>query len=289
MLQMLLTSPHFAAAEPGLDEAALLAFEAALAANLPDEARTMYRVMGGISDRVCTALPMRLLPPADALDTLHILTDGAETYRPHPAVRYLFTDDNSNWAGVFVEGPLRGKLTLLDHDLCSSAPRFASLTSFIAKLLAAADRGEPWEQMPTDFPMSSTSEGALLDEAIPLAAYFLERYHAATEAIERTMAADIALHLSDPRHGDTVEQLLADPSPFTRQTALQVAAIHRRAALAPVLEAVAYRAFQQNQYGTWSNALKALAPLGISPAFEALVAAAPPNWPPPIRRQAPRQ
>lgn len=289
MLQTLLTSPHFAAAEPGLDEAALLAFEAALAASLPDEARTMYRVMGGISDRVRTALPMRLLPPADALDTLHILTDGAETYRPHPAVRYLFTDDNSNWAGVFVEGPLRGKLTLLDHDLCSSAPRFASLTSFIAKLLAAADRGEPWEQMPTDYPMSSTSDDALLDEATPLAAHFLEQYHGATDAFERTMAADIALHLSDPRHGDTVELMLADASPFTRHTALQVAAVHRRAEWAPMLTAYAYRAIKQHEYSPWTNAVKALATLGDTPALEELLAAAPPNWPPPIRRRAPRQ
>ncbi len=289
MLRTLLASPHFAAAEPGLDEASLLAFESTLGANLPDDVRTMYRAIGGISDRVRTALPMRLMPPVDALDTLHILTDGADTYRPYPSARYLFTDDNSNWVGLFIEGPLRGKLTILDHDLGSNAPRFASLASFITKLLAAADRGDPWEQMATDYPMSPTSDIALLDEAIPLAAHFLQQYHAATDRFERNIAADIALHLSDPRHGDTVRDMLADPSPFTQHVALQVAAIHQRAEWAPMLEAYAYRAIKQDQFGPWTNAVKALATLCYTPALEELLAAAPPNWPPPIRRRSPRE
>ena len=124
----LLTSPHFALAEPGLTEAALVALEAALGATLPAAARELYRRCGGITDRVRTALPMRLMPPTDVVDTLQILAEGMDVYSPHPAARYLFSDDNSKWVGIFVEGPLRGKLTILDHDL-GSAYRVAGLSA----------------------------------------------------------------------------------------------------------------------------------------------------------------
>ena len=284
----LLTSPHFALAEPGLTEAALVALEAALGATLPAAARELYRRCGGITDRVRTALPMRLMPPTDVVDTLQILADGMDVYRPHPAARYLFSDDNSNWVGIFVEGPLCGKLTILDHDLGSNAPRFSDLASFLEKLLAAADRGQPWEQMSSDYPLSAASAGALIDEARPLATYYLAEYHTAQDLRTRNVAADTALHLTDPRQGDTVSVLLASPSPFVRHIALQIAAVHQRIEWAPLLEAFAYAAIKQNDYGAWTHAVKALAALGATPALDALLLAAPATWPAPFRRRAGR-
>ena len=277
----LLTSPHFADAEPGLSEAALVALEEALGATLPAAARELYRHCGGIANRVRTALPMRLMPPTDVVDTLQILSDCMDVYHPHPAARYLFTDDNSNWVGIFVEGPLCGKLTILDHDLGSNAPRFVDLASFLKKLVAAADRSDPWEQMSSDYPLTAASAGALIDEVAPLAAHYLAAYHAVQDPRTRNVAADIALHLTDPRQGDTVNAMLASPSPFARHVALQIVAVHQRIEWAPLLEAYGYAAIKQNDYGAWTNAVKAFAALGATPAVDALVLAAPANWPAP--------
>lgn len=275
----------FAGGAAGLDEAQLAAFESALGAELPEEARAMYRRCGGIGTRVRTSLPMRPMPPADALDTLQLLTDAADTYRPHPEARYLFTDDNSNWGGLFVFGPLRGKLTILDHDVSSGAPRFASLESFLAKLAAAADAGRDWPTMQTDYPLAPDADAALVDEARPLCALYLEQHHRASDPMARNLAGEIALHLADPRAGDTVREMLASPWPYVRHVAFQVAAVHKRPEWAPQLAAYAGAALERGEYGPWVSAITALAAIEDGAEVAALVAAAPRNWPRPLRRR----
>lgn len=281
----ILASPLFAGADVGLDQAQLATFESSLGAELPDEARAMYRRCGGIGSRVRTSLPMRPMPPADAIDTLQLLTDAADTYRPHPEARYLFTDDNSNWVGLFVLGPLRGKLTLLDHDVGSGAPRFASLESFLAKLVAAADAGLDWPEMEADYPLTPDAHAALIDDARPLCALYLEELARTSDPMARNLAAEIALHLADPHAGDTVREMLASPWPYVRHVAFQVAAVHKRAVWAPELAAHAGAALERGEYGPWSGAIQALAAIDDGPEVAALEAAAPRNWPRPLRRR----
>ncbi len=285
-----LASPHFAGADAGLDDAALAAFEASLGARLPDEARAMYRRCGGVSDRVRTALPMRPMPPADAIDALRVLTECADTYAPHPEARYLFTDDNSNWVGLFVFGPLVGKLTILDHDEPSGAPRFASLESFLEKLVAAADEGRDWPDMRTDYPLAPDADRALVDDAASLSARYAKEMFSAADPVARNLAGDIALHLADPRSGDIVRELMAAPAsspyvPFLRAVAFRVAAVHRRAEWAPELAAHAGAARERGEYTTWLRALEALIAIDDGPEVAALEAAAPRNWFPPRRRR----
>src|SRR5690349_292413 len=91
---------------PGLEDAALAALESALGGALPEAVRALYRACGGMSEETLRHLPMRLMSPDEALETREILRDGEDAYAPARDARYLFTDDQSNWAGVFVTGHL---------------------------------------------------------------------------------------------------------------------------------------------------------------------------------------
>jgi hypothetical protein len=94
---------------PGLEDAALAALESELDGTLPDAMRALYRACGGMGEEALHHLPMRLMSPDEALDARAILRDSEEVYAPAKDARYLFTDDQSNWVGVFVTGHLTGK------------------------------------------------------------------------------------------------------------------------------------------------------------------------------------
>jgi hypothetical protein len=119
-------------AEPGLDAKAVEGLERALRARLPDQVRELYGTCGGLRSKHWTSMPMRLMRPKETVQTAEILKDSADVYQPHRDARYLFTDDGSNWAGVFVKGPLTGnsrssttinRTTLRASAICPASSR----------------------------------------------------------------------------------------------------------------------------------------------------------------------
>ena len=53
-----------------------------------------------------------------------------------PDVCLLWTNDHSNYAGVYLAGPLRGKVCIIDHEEEMYAPVFRSIKTFIAAILS---------------------------------------------------------------------------------------------------------------------------------------------------------
>ena len=51
----------------------------------------------------------------------------------HPNICLLWGDGNSNWAGVFYKGLLRGKVTFLSHEEPTILPLFKSIVSAVEK------------------------------------------------------------------------------------------------------------------------------------------------------------
>src|SRR5205085_1865357 len=53
-------------------------------------------------------------------------------------IAWLWSDDNSNFAGLYTDGPLAGWLVKLDHDEPMLAPAWRSVGSFLERLLDSA-------------------------------------------------------------------------------------------------------------------------------------------------------
>jgi len=106
---------------------------------LPEDVQTLYRDHDG-SDRLPAAdgmrLVARLMPIAEAIKTNN--TMRTIDFAKVGAVVWLWTDDNSNYCGIYTDGLLRGWLCVLDHEEPMLAPAFRSVASFSSRLLAAA-------------------------------------------------------------------------------------------------------------------------------------------------------
>jgi hypothetical protein len=266
-------------AEPGLDDAALTALEVGLGATLPEPVRALYRACGGIADEDWNvALPMRPMRPVEVLDDDETLRESADVYGPSPDARYLFTDDGSNWAGVYVVGPLTGMVTILDHDAPSVAPRFRDLPSFLEKLSDAGLRELDWPDMASDYPLGARADAALVAEAAPLAQSYLDQYRTATDPASALTAARVALHLLPASEWPTLREFLSAPSPFVRYLSLRVAEHQRPVELTPALLDYAQRAGAADNYGHWLAAYKALLAIGADPEVDLLARHAPSNW-----------
>jgi len=273
-------SEHDVVISPELDEDAIDAFERELGATLPQAVRALYRRCGGIGDDALEHVPMRLLSPEEALGEAESLAEQAETYKPHPLpdARYFFVDDGGNWAGVYVEGPLKGKVVLLDHDEPSSAPRFFGLAAFLSELVVAGRDHGDFTMLTTSYPLSSESSVDLIDDARPLAHEYLERSRRATTLEGVLDSAEAALHLLPPDEWQVMQKLLSSEHQFIRWNVLRVAGRHKTKELVPDIAAYAKRSQDANDYTHWRTAYEALVAIGAIREVEALHRAKPKGW-----------
>ncbi len=95
---------------PPPSEAGIEALQSGLECRLPDESLALYRDHDG--HRRCGQLEWRLLPAAEALD----LYRGVFQNRGRYGLRFLWYDGQSNYAGVYADGPLQGRVCIEQHD-----------------------------------------------------------------------------------------------------------------------------------------------------------------------------
>src|SRR5882724_2034644 len=221
--------------QPGLDTKKIDALERKLRCKFPKEVRTFYEKVGGLrEDQWDGTLPMRPMPPSEIVETFELLT-GEDMYSASKEARYLFTDDGSNWAGIFVAGPLVGKVTLLDHDSSWPLPVFRDFDSFCAALVVAQANDQSWHEMPADYPLSESADKALVKDAMPLAKHFL----ASAKTPDPLVSIKIALQLLPATERDTLRSVLLEPKKFVPEqnpnmviwAALRVATVQQQTAL----------------------------------------------------------
>lgn len=87
-----------------------------------------------------------------------------------PDVCFLWTDESSNYAGLFFRGPMRGRVMILNHGETFYAPLYIDVTSFISKIknetideleiprLCPVDHLEPYK---ADYPLKVQTDKAL--------------------------------------------------------------------------------------------------------------------------------
>jgi hypothetical protein len=111
--------------------------------NLPEEVLSIYRDHDG-SQRIPKSeegsLAARLMPIAEVIKKREEMA-GIEGQLPKIGdVSWLWTDDNSNYCGIYTDGPMRGWLCIFDHEEPMLTPAFRSTMSFLSSLLAEALR-----------------------------------------------------------------------------------------------------------------------------------------------------
>jgi hypothetical protein len=140
---------------PAATEGEIRALEEALGCALPPDVAALYLHGNGMmpfdyhrrDENHAEGELFRLMSTQEAADEHAIL----ETCRVSTAGRRCFwTDDESDYAALYVEGPLAGRVCLIWHDDPDVSPVYRSVMSFLAAVAAAGFI--PGEEPAADYP-----------------------------------------------------------------------------------------------------------------------------------------
>jgi hypothetical protein len=214
----------------GVTGAQLVEFQAALGAVLPADLAALYVDHDGMVSS--SGIAMRMLSRAEVLrDTSAVRADDPTLLEPGAAL--FWTDDNSNYAGVFLNAPLAPRIFLFDHEEPDPAPRFFGVRSFVEHLLAQAD--DLLGNDLRDYPVT-TNLGPTHAEDRRLALEFL-RQHAAEPTNLRS--AFLALALLPPDETHLALPLLASPDMWVQEQTCRLLGVRRHHQAMPPLVDVA--------------------------------------------------
>jgi hypothetical protein len=197
---------------------------------LPPEVWQLYRNHDG-SDGLPRAgkrpLVARLMPVHEACDTCAALSEIDEPIPQVGSIAWLWTDDNSNYAGVYVDGPLQAWICVLDHEEPMLTPAFRSTESFLSRLLDDACRSDPKRpayvipRLPREVPLL-IADAAHLESDRQLASLFRQRYAEEADEELRRLYAQCAICLTPVEDTAQVLTFLQDPDMWTPEAAIRL-------------------------------------------------------------------
>ena len=215
--------------KPPLTIEQLQAFETALECSLPEDVKQLYLEHDGHEPQKNHS--MFLMPSDDVLKVHNDIKRRESWWWIFPNltdhIRYLWHDEDGNFAGLYVTGPLVGKIVFNDHEVPSPAPVFRSVIGFYrANLEMLKATIWDWENMPTDYPAIGeiSTEDSASDLAIVLTC--LNNWKNARDLDEKKGWASCIIALTPP---EETTQLLTyiDANGFDRSKILDVIAKRR--------------------------------------------------------------
>lgn len=196
---------------------------------------------------------MRLLHPAEAIRDTQDMRESWVGLGDDAIV--LWTDDNSNYAGVYVNGDLAPRVFFLDHDEPELTPRFFSPASFAQAQADAAKEAKGWRHLRFDYPLLEDAAYPNRDADTQLGLKCLLEYEG-NPAVGRR-AAFIALALLPPERTDVARSLLAATDMYVQERACEVLGARNDRASVPNLCHVALHGKDNGRIGA-IRALRAM-------------------------------
>jgi hypothetical protein len=199
-----------------LSEEGIERLEHNLECRLPEDVVALYRDHDG--HQRCGALIWRLLPSSEVV-RLHkeLFQDWGRI-----GLRFFWYDEQSNYAGLYVDGPLQGRVCIEQHDDHDLSPRFRSPRSFLAVVARAATEEREIEEQDFDY----TRQGPVDqgdERADWLAAQALRRlYESSTRDEGRQDYAFAIMALTPLAYTDTLIAFLDDEDLWIPERAAEV-------------------------------------------------------------------
>jgi hypothetical protein len=197
---------------------------------LPEEVFELYRAFDGSKEgprRGDRRLFSRLMPVAEAIEETRKLEEFMGNRSRAGQIAWLWTDDESNWVGVYTSGPLRGWLLLFEHEEPTCTPVWRGVESFLVRWLDSAvgmatgkEEALDLAMVPAELPLNQESPEHTAGDAA-LARECAELYEREDKEKEgrRRFWARCAMTLTPPSQTASITRFLADPDMWTPETA----------------------------------------------------------------------
>jgi len=226
--------PFGVAFNPPATAAQLQELEDAISAPLPPELREIYLHHNGMQSQ--GDYPFRLMSASEVADTYRELRE--EEYLSED-VRLFWTDDQDNYAALYVSGPA-GRICLINHDEPDLTPLYRSIESFYQAMTAAARAGQDWYEMARS--LASPEADALPEEQakeLALANEYFERYRSATVPAKRKSLAFKAMQLLPSSESHRLLEFLGSGDMWIQERACTLLGKRGYTAAIPALAEVA--------------------------------------------------
>lgn len=197
---------------------------------LPEEVSTVYQTHNGSG-----SLPVglkrravaRLMPIDEVIKTGAAIRSLGDRLPAIGRIGWLWTDDNSNYCGIYTDGPLKNWLCVLDHEEQMLTPAFRSISSFLACLLNEARKPDD-QSLACDLPsverevpeLNPNKETAAHD--VLIASRFMEQYKSAVDDGIRRLYAFCSICLTPFEKSEDVMQFFQDLDMWIPEAAVRL-------------------------------------------------------------------
>jgi hypothetical protein len=195
---------------------------------LPPAIRRIYEDHGAEDARF--ELCLRLLSPTEAAQAITDLRGSGVPFEDNELGTF-WTDDDSNYVGVFASGQLAGRVFKIDHEEISPEPCWRSIESFYDALLDGRGAELAWCDLATDYPRHATDQ-APADDALASRLFALYAEQPDSAAGQRAVYQALALS-SAATHEAHVVSLLQSDDMWVQERAVQILGHWRRETAIP--------------------------------------------------------
>ena len=138
----------------GLSDEIIEEVQQVLGCILPEPLLELYQTLDGTTES-SDWVEMRLMSLNEVVNFHQVVQDEEEEWGGFAAkgVRVFWSDDNSNFTGLYVAGRLKEKLCFIDHEEVDLSPVFASVQSFRHAMKAASPKDLRWSEVRRDYPV----------------------------------------------------------------------------------------------------------------------------------------
>ncbi|HWB08560.1 MAG TPA: hypothetical protein VG826_05025 [Pirellulales bacterium] len=211
---------------PASDEA--LAELRASVGFVPDDVLSLYRDHDGLRDLPESngiRLAARLMPIAEVIEIQRAMQGIA--FPTVGEVLWLWTDDNSNYCGIYIDGLLSGWLCVLDHEEPMLTPAFRSVASFVRQLWSETAR-EDGKHGACDIPRllreipQTAADPKNREKDWELSRLFLQRYRGSDDEDLRRLFAFCSICLTPLEDTERAKLFFTDPDTWTPEAAVRL-------------------------------------------------------------------
>jgi hypothetical protein len=190
---------------------------------LPEAVFNLYKNHDGSEKKPAGTkgrLPARLMSIDEALENHELMTRALANEASLGSIAWLWTDDNSDYAGVYLDGILQGWVVRYDHEEPTLCPTFRSVVTFVSRLIEFGESSH-FLDIQADLPEASPNTRTVEDDRRH-SAEFRKLYLAEVDDDLRRLYATCSIALTP--FEDTAQALsfLDDPDMWTPAAAVEL-------------------------------------------------------------------